>query len=740
MSVAAKVAWWDRWLPGGLTPSRSSGPSFATAGTPVGPKVEIFVDSAWTDISPDVRYADRIQITNGRPDESSRTQPSTCRFTLNNQGGRYSPRNPVSPLYGKIGRNTRVRVSVDQVGITRYRFYGEIVAWPQQWDLTGNDVYVPIEAAGPLRRLNQGSGPLRSSLYRGTIRSSNQPIAYWPCEDGAGAEFMASAISGARDMTISGTPVLADYTGFISSDALPTMGTGSFKGIIPPYTSTGLSRVEFALAIPAAGATTGQVLCSLSTTGSARRWDLYYVDATGQLGLKAFDSDGTLLQDSGTLGGLVSLKGENCMVDVKLTETGSDVSALVRVDYISLGGNTSVTTLFTGMTVARMASVIMAPGRGLTDTAIGHVTISSSTSSPTSGTSALFGYIGERPYVRLARLAQEEGLDLVVLDGGLTDTITRMGYQSIKTLVDLMQECVDADLGVLYEARDAIGFEYRTRLSLYNQTEVLALSYTASDLFEVPIPVDDDQLSRNDITVKRDLGSSARAVLESGPLSVLPPPDGIGLYDDDLTINLEDDSTLLDQANWRLNLGTVDEPRYPTVTVHLKRSTFTASYGLTASALLISPGDRYLVTDVPAWLPPGDISQILNSYTESIDQFEHVITFNGAPESPWRVAILDSASLGKADTDGSVLTSAVGDSDSSMSVTTTSGPVWVDSATYPTEFPFDVSVGGEVMSVTAVAGTTSPQTFTVTRSVNGIVKSQVAGEDIRLAQPMTLSL
>jgi hypothetical protein len=101
---------------------------------------------------------------------------------------------------------------------------------------------------------------------------------------------------------------------------------------------------------------------------------------------------------------------------------------------------------------------------------------------------------------------------------------------------------------------------------------------------------------------------------------------------------------------------------------------------------------------------------------------------------------LDSASLGRADTDGSQLTTAVDATAVSISVTTTSGPVWVDSAAYASEFPFDITMGGEVMSVTAITGTTSPQTFTVTRSVNGVVKDQLAGADIVLSQPMILSL
>ena len=36
--------------------------------------------------------------------------------------------------------------------------------------------------------------------------------------------------------------------------------------------------------------------------------------------------------------------------------------------------------------------------------------------------------------------------------------------------------------------------------------------------------------------------------------------------------------------------------------------------------------------------------------------------------------------------------------------------------------------------------TLNPQTFTVTRSINGVVKSQVAGEDLRLANPTIISL
>lgn len=734
MSVASRSAGWDRW---GGSPSAGSGPSFATADTPVGPRVEIYVDEAWIDISPDVRSSDKITTTGGRPDEASRIQQNTCRFTLNNRDGLYSPRNPLSPLYGKIGRNTAVRVSVDQEGTQRFRFHGEIVSWPVGWDLTGNDVWVKIEAAGILRRLNQGNSPLHSTLYRGLVRETNNPvIAYWPMEDGAESTFLASAISGGPNMTISGTPTLSSFDSFACSEPIPVMSNGSVTGKLPPYTVTGTNQVRFLLSIPVGGETNGKVLCRLNATGTGHLWDLYYSTAGGgTIGVIVYDADNVVIQDSGA-SAFDGIDGLLVRVSFELTQSGADVSVNMSVLYPTYLLN--VTVLFNSVTVSKIGSITLTPGKGSGSTAMGHLSMQTQTSSSFDLFGQTKAYKGESPSTRIARLCAEEGISFVSITNGQTgNTAAIMGPQRAKTLVDLLQECVDSDLGVLYEPRDRLGLEYRTRLSLYNRSAVMTLSYTSSDLLEVHTPVDDDQLSRNDITVKRDQGSFARAVLESGPLSVLPPPNGIGTYDDAPTISLNDDSLLLDQANWRLHVGTVDEPRYPTATVHLKRSSFTASYDLTASALLIKPGDRYLITDSPIWLPPGDISLILNSYTEWFDQFEHVITFNGAPESPYRVAKLDDETLGRCDTDGSVLTSAIDSSTGTIQVTTTSGPLWT---TDVAEFPFLVMVGGECLNVTAISGASSPQTFTVDRATNGITKAHPAGEDLRLLQPMIIAL
>ncbi|MGW4030740.1 hypothetical protein ACWEFL_15710 [Streptomyces sp. NPDC004838] len=58
----------------------------------------------------------------------------------------------------------------------------------------------------------------------------------------------------------------------------------------------------------------------------------------------------------------------------------------------------------------------------------------------------------------------------------------------------------------------------------------------------------------------------------------------------------------------------------------------------------------------------------------------------------------------------------------------------------PDEVPFDVICGDERVTVTAITGAASPQTFTVVRAVNGVVQAHAAAADVRLADPLILAL
>ncbi len=100
------------------------------------PWVGLWYADAWHDISADVYDRDDITIRRGKTDESSRPVPTSLSLTLKNRDGRYTPDNPMSPLFGLLGRNTPIQVGFDPLEEdfedTSYNFsylYGSAGAW-----------------------------------------------------------------------------------------------------------------------------------------------------------------------------------------------------------------------------------------------------------------------------------------------------------------------------------------------------------------------------------------------------------------------------------------------------------------------------------------------------------------------------------------------------------------------------------------------------------------------------------
>jgi len=87
--------------------------------TPVDPIFEMKIDGTWVDITADIRLnsADSgggINIERGIPNEGNQAEPTQLDFVLNNRHGDYSPENPYSVNYGKLGRNQPVRVGLSR--------------------------------------------------------------------------------------------------------------------------------------------------------------------------------------------------------------------------------------------------------------------------------------------------------------------------------------------------------------------------------------------------------------------------------------------------------------------------------------------------------------------------------------------------------------------------------------------------------------------------------------------------
>jgi hypothetical protein len=69
-----------------------------------------------------------------------------------------------------------------------YRFWGEVSSLPGRWDTSGNDAWVPIEAAGILRRLGQGNDPAETGL-RNFIYPAAGLFRYWPLGGASGTQY-----------------------------------------------------------------------------------------------------------------------------------------------------------------------------------------------------------------------------------------------------------------------------------------------------------------------------------------------------------------------------------------------------------------------------------------------------------------------------------------------------------------------------------------------------------------------
>jgi hypothetical protein len=377
---------------------------------------------------------------------------------------------------------------------------------------------------------------------------------------------------------------------------------------------------------------------------------------------------------------------------------------------------------------------------------IGHVSYQSTYDVLTDLSQQLNAWLAENPADRFERLCREQDVPEAVVSYDQFGNDVTLGYQLSDTFPNLIQQIADADLSFLYETIDQFGLGLRTRLSLYNQGTTynneppeLNLDYSQSQLSGPLNPLDDDQLTRNDVIVTRIGGSSAQQTQTSGALNIAEPPVGVGDYQTTYDISVGSDGSLNDHAGWRLHMGTVDEPRYPQLSLNLRHSQFTNNVTLMNQALTIDIGSRITIANPPPWMPTDMITQVVQGYTESMGVWEHNLVLVSSPEDPYHVAVLDDTVLSAADTDGSTLAAPVSATATTLLVATTNStsPLWTTSAG---DFPFDISVAGERMTVTNIAGSSSPQTFTVTRSVNAVVKSQVANTDIRLWQPMILSL
>lgn len=462
--------------------------------TPLMVGIEILVDGAWMDITADVYLSGKIQITWGRQDWASKANTTKCPLILNNGRsrvnplivGRYSRRNPRSDLYRRIGRNTRLRITVITLDGVSTRFDGFVSSWPTKWGVDAvsgaqeMDVWVSIQANGIRRRLEQGSQSGPDAIRRYVARSS--PLLYWPLTDGEDARQGSEIIQGAQPLRsigsagsfYQGQPAwgkgsLAPWLEPVVE--LPDSTEGLLTAYIPPVVLTSWS-FEYAIAIPGV-----ENLGTMKLTDTGARtdpdpqteWQVITLASTNLVQVLVTDRGETSSSTAVLASDLTTTVFDGGVHHLRLTviRNGSgecDWSLYLDGALLLSGTRATPHRPLSRVTLEWITDFGTAPDA----VAVGHLTYWGP-NPPTAADTwrAVQGYSRELAGRRIERLCAEQGVALAVT--GNLDQTPQMGPQKPGTFLSLIDSAADVDGGVVHESRDGAGFAYRTRTSKYNQ-------------------------------------------------------------------------------------------------------------------------------------------------------------------------------------------------------------------------------------------------------------------------------
>lgn len=613
------------------------------------------------------------------------------------------------------------------------RFVGEIASLPPRWDESHSDKYIPITANGVLRRYNQGTSPVAVGLRDFVLARPQALTTYFPLSGGEdtkyslnlgatytlGTRFYGQNVPGQNAVFTYGKELGAAWLG--TGMEINATGSAYMRGDV----GTGDPNVAFDFVFQAVPPGLGVLTVQLQDY-NLNMWNLTFKNEDNDPTLQVSFDDPNV----GPIGFLVSGplaamsdtgKLHHCRFQTFTVGTDTQFKVYIDGELVSSGTMDDYTV--NGCSLFRLFYTRYV---GQTVMNIAHLTLwaeASAANIPAIGdcVAAAFGYAGETAAERIERVCNDGGIPILIVG----DTADPMGVQFAEPRLAQIRDAEAADFGILTEQRDANGLLYRTRASMYAQDPVLTLDYSARVVAPPFEPVDDDELTRNDVTATRRDGGSYRVTQTTGPLAALEPPVGIGQYEDEVTVNVQTDAQLAGAAAWLLNIGTLDEARFPSVTVNLHSGDVDAA--LAAQVVAADVGDRVLVTDISAADIPDNLDLMLAGYTETITNKTWEWTGNCISAAPFQVARYDEA---RYDADGIVLTAGIDSTTLSFQVTKAGTSLLT---TDPAAFPCDINVGGERMTVSGVTGATSPQTVAISaRSVNGVIKSHAANEPIRL--------
>jgi hypothetical protein len=684
---------------------------------------QLFIDGAWTAYK--AMEAESTEVSIG-PDDESGTEPSKAVFAWDNDTLQMDPYNPMSPLYGKIGQSTPARILVD--GITLSQVEATI------WDPDRTEEHTAGSGRGRSVTTFEGQGLLsRLGLWTDTVADPMQRqvlsyaslLGFWTLQGGNTDTTRLTEASGrATPGTVTGTVTMAGDDGPGGGDKCIQLGTNAqISGRFSFSTAPGWQAVFHAKLPAVPGSATYGTLCRFRlSNGDTIVWQIN--DTSYRILVTA--SDGTALMSNVIGRGAVDIT-QYVRHRLKATIAAGTVTleyAWYQQDAPVIFGGTGTYARTAVGSLSTWDALQMGYSNGagycqvyaVTDTTL-------DLTGSYDAVSSFNGYLGEAAGNRYLRLMREQGLTSYMV-GAASDTV-RMGRQRPAIFTDLLEEVLRTDDAVIYDEPNDIGLTMVTRVALYSQTVQLAIDRTDC---KAPLKrLADKSGLANNITVHNYDDTASVAVDAVSPLSILPPPAGMGVLKKTIEVNQANADQLLDdRAAWELNKGVTDKPRYRTIILNLTEGNPT----VVTAASHLRPGDLITLTGAEY----DTVRLHLVKVVHKVGAKERTATLTCRQADAWTDGAYDDPAARYDVAQQTTTATATTTATTISTVTPVAGTVdtWSQTAV-----PYDIMITGERMTVTAASAPASgAQTLTVTRSVNGVVKTHAVGEPIRLFAPI----
>jgi hypothetical protein len=684
--------------------------------------------TTWTDVTSDIRQNKAVTISKGGGDVTETPRPSTLALTFNDPTGKYRPDRATSPFYGQAGRNTAIAVPGGIFEISEWKPDRSVDyrATPARGEQT-----TAIDAGGPLRRIGSWTDPIESAVGAAIASNYSNILGWWKLEDRAGSTYPAATVgqltNPALNFNASFGQTDSPYGGNTTVELSPSSAAAGFMNA---GTDTGWT-FGFFYKLRANPTVTGGSFDGLFTLRTSDRRYLWTVqiDSAGYNVILTESATGTQLFSTPITWAPSPSPVFWTFLELQVTRSTATTLAWKLAWY---NQNDTGVYSFGASGVAASAGIMgqwQIIGNASTDGAqFGQIVGLQGVGSDllqSSMLTAFNGYPGETAGDRFTRLMNLNGVASTLL-GSAAATVP-MGPQGSHTLLEHLQIIRDSEDGVLYDDPGSVAVTFRTRYSLYAQSPALALTF-GTNVADPFLPVIGDLDTSNVIQVTNEFGSSATARDDTSIMGTAPPPGGVGTYKQQIDVNLGSDLQLAGRATWALAIGTNPEARYNSVVIDLD-----ASPGLEATCNALKPGDRVTVTGADPDVTDLMITNIEDSYDT---QFRRVMTLTCRPYRPYGVAkygVSGTVYLYDSAVTVANVTYASGTTSINFRSSSAAG-LWSTTAT-----PYDVMCAGErwtVNTMGAVSGTAPNllQNASVTRSVNGVVKSIPINSPIRAVQ------